>query len=69
MIRKLIIVTLMAFFGSELIHVWFFEQEPSVNLAVVSFITSIYLLFRLLFAIIVIEHYIQQHGNNDGKMG
>lgn len=68
-IRKFLACLLMAFFGNELINIWFYDMEPDKTVAIVSFIVSIYLLFRLLFAIIIVDYYIEQHGKNNGKMG
>jgi len=63
MIRKFLTCLLMAFFGNELINIWLYDMEPDKTVAIVSFLVSIYLLFRLLFAIIIVEYYIEQHGN------
>ena len=68
-IRKFLIVLWMALFANELVNIWVFDLEPSKTMAIFSFLVSIYLLVRLFIAIMIVEQYIKQHGDNNGKMG
>lgn len=55
MISKFIIVALMAVFAHELYQLIFNEVEPNVDLSILAYLTAIYLLGRLMIAILYVE--------------
>lgn len=60
MIRKFIIVLLAAVFASEFFQWTLYGIEPRPFIAATSFVVAFYLLFRMLMAILFVEHYLER---------
>jgi hypothetical protein len=67
MIRKFIICLLIAVFSVELYQLTFYDIEPRTSIASISFIVSIFLLGRMFLGIMIVEHWMGQHGSGMDK--
>ena len=66
MIRKIIIVVLMALFAHELFQLLFNDVQPNIDLMKLAYATAIYLLGRLMVAILLVEHLTAEIYKNAG---